>query len=108
MKYISIIINKDFLKQKHIDHNNEWVGEEDQDKQYWVGESTDSFVNEEAYFDRETGNFTISVHTEGCFVSIEVSLLTWIDAMSTDNFKHALSKWIESAKKAQETLEETL
>jgi len=100
MKTISIIIDKDFLKQKHnIDYNN---------KQYWVSESTDKFVNEEAYFDRATGNFTISIQTKGCFVSIEVSLLTWIDAVTKVNLKHSLSQLIEKAKEAKETMEQNI
>jgi len=107
MKTISIIIDKDFLKQKHIDYNNEWVCEE-QDKQYWVSESTDKFANEEAYFDRATGNFTISIQTEGCFVSIEVSLLTLIDAATKVNLKHSLSQLIEKAKEAKETMEQNI
>jgi hypothetical protein len=104
MKNISLIIDKDFLKQKHIDHNNKWVGEEDQDKQYWVAESTDKFVIEEVYFDRETGDFTFSVHTEGCFVSIEVSLITWIDAVSKSNLPHLIEKWIEKAEAVRKEL----
>ena len=105
MKNISVIIDKNFLKQKHIDHNNEWVGPEDIDKAYWVAESTDKFVIEEVYFDGTTGNFTFSVHTEGCFVSMEVSLITWINAVAKSDLPHLIEKWIEKADAARKELQ---
>jgi len=98
MKYISIIIDKDFLKQKHIDNNNEWVGEEDIDKKYWVAESTDDFNIEEIYFDRGTGDFKISVFTEGCFVSLTIKFLTWINASTVVDFGKLFSEWECKAK----------
>lgn len=97
MKHISMIIDKEFLKQKHIDYNNEWVGEEDLDKKYWVSESTEQFDIEEVYFDRETGDFTISVVTEGCFVSLTIKFLTWINASTTVDFSKLFGEWKHKA-----------
>ena len=94
MKDITLVIDNGFLKQKHIDENIKWDGESGK---HWVSSDTDTFEIEECYLDSDDGSLVFTVITDGCYVRMDISFLTLLEAMIKGNFYDYMKSWINKA-----------
>jgi hypothetical protein len=110
MVYYSLVIGKNFLSEKHIEHNKEVVGynAEEAESQYWVDESIEPIIVEEMFFDSHDGDFTVTLANkkdDSLFIAITVPLEEWIMKLGNTDLTNVLDRFVKKYNKAVDTID---
>ena len=106
----TLAIGKNFLTEKHIEHNKSIVGynAEEVETQYWVNDDIEPMMIEEMFFDSTDGAFTVTIinkKDDSLFISLTIPIEEWALKLAEPDLTHLLDNLISAIKKSKDRVD---
>ena len=106
----TLVIGKNFLTEKHIEHNKNIVGQnaEEAETQYWLDDDIEPMIIEEMYFDSHDGDFTVTIinkKDDSLFISLTIPIEEWALKLAEPDLTRLLDNLISAIKKSKDRID---
>ena len=110
MVSFTLVIGKNFLTKKYIEHNKDIVGHnaEEAKTQYWVDDSVQPMMIEEMFFDSQDGDFVVTIinkQHDSLFISLTIPIEEWALKLAEPDLKHLLDSLVSALQKTNDRID---